>query len=94
MGREQILNQAMKCVCQDRNNIHGEPEDTFNKHALLWSSYLSAKFNQEIELTELDVAWLMVLFKVGRSVANPKHEDNYVDAAGYVSCAGELAEDL
>jgi hypothetical protein len=52
--------------------------------AALWSAYLN------IEITEHDVGWLMVLLKASRSKADPSLEDNYLDACGYVDIARTL----
>lgn len=32
--------------------------------------------------------------KVGRAKENPKHQDNWVDMAGYAVCAGEIAAEI
>ena len=36
MTREAILDEAKKCVCSDRQNQYGSPEDSFNTIANLW----------------------------------------------------------
>jgi hypothetical protein len=44
------------------------------------------------ELGGLDVAVMLALMECGRIAGNGKgHIDNFVDVAGYASCAGELA---
>lgn len=91
MNRREVLEAAIKCVCHDRQDQHGKPEDTFSMIADLWEIYLGHKNNIDVIITSADVAWMMVLFKCARSAQNPSNEDSYVDAAGYSSLAGELA---
>ena len=88
--RKTILDAAEKCVCHDRQDTHGKPEDSFGAIADLWTAYLGT--GQEID--PVDVANMMVLLKIGRAKENPKHADNWVDMAGYAACAGEIAADV
>lgn len=88
--RKTILEAAEKCVCHDRQDTHGRPEDSFGAIADLWTAYL----NISREITRFDVANMMVLLKIGRAKENPKHADNWVDMAGYAACAGEIAAEV
>lgn len=88
--RKTILDAAENCVCQDRQDTHGRPEDSFGAIADLWTAYLGT--GQEID--PVDVANMMILLKIGRAKANPKHQDNWVDIAGYAACAGEIAAEI
>lgn len=88
--RKTILDAAEKCVCHDRQDTHGRPEDSFGAIADLWTAYLDIGR----EITPVDVAQMMILLKVGRAKENPKHQDNWVDMAGYAACAGEIAADV
>lgn len=88
--RKTILDAAEKCVCRDRQDTHGKPEDSFGAIADLWTAYLDIGR----EITPVDVAQMMILLKVGRAKENPKHQDNWVDMAGYAACAGEIAADV
>lgn len=88
--RKTILDSAEKCVCRDRQDTHGRPEDSFGAIADLWTAYLGT--GQEID--PVDVANMMVLLKIARAKENPKHQDNWVDMAGYAACAGEIAADV
>ncbi len=83
--RKAILDAAEKCVCKERNNQYGEPEDCFQDIANLWAAYKGVDFDP------FDVAMMMSLLKVARAKANPRHTDNYIDLCGYGSIAGELA---
>lgn len=88
--RKTILDAAEKCVCHDRQDTHGRPEDSFGAIADLWTAYLGT--GQEID--PVDVANMMILLKIGRAKGNPKHQDNWVDMAGYAACAGEIAAEI
>lgn len=88
--RKTILDAAEKCVCRDRQDTHGRPEDSFGVIADLWTAYLGT--GQEID--PVDVANMMILLKIGRAKENPKHQDNWVDMAGYAACAGEIAAEI
>lgn len=50
MFRKQILENAIRTVCQDRRDKYGQIEDDFGLIADLWSSYLGAS------VTAVDVA--------------------------------------
>ena len=43
MTRAEILKAAERCVCTDRNQQYGEPEDNFRTISMLWSVYLCAR---------------------------------------------------
>lgn len=83
--RKTILEAATTCVCKERNDQYGEPEDCFQDIANLWAAYKGVDFDP------FDVAMMMSLLKVARAKANPQHTDNYIDLCGYGSIAGELA---
>jgi len=83
MERGKILDKAKAIINGERLNQYGKPEDSFTLIAELWSTYLVAS------ISEIDVALMMVLFKIARHTHQGK-EDNLVDAAGYLGIAGDL----
>lgn len=87
MNRADFLFEARKCICEDRNTSYGEPEDNFSTIAEFWSTYLSDKLNSRI--TAMDVGCMMDLFKVAR-IKGGATLDSFVDAIGYMACAGEI----
>lgn len=91
MNRREALEAAIQCVCHDRQDQHGAPEQVFLGIADLWNTYLEHAHTFVGELTPRDVAQMMVLFKVARSIGNPATMDSYVDAAGYSALAAELS---
>ena len=83
MKRAEILEAARVCVCGEREQDYGTPEDSFALIGKLWAAYMGA-------FTPKDVAMLMALLKVARIKAGDK-ADSFVDLAGYAACAGEIA---
>ena len=102
--RSDILKEAKKCVCTDRNQQYGEPEDSFRMIGDIWGRYIAEKCldvctdeNGEacchVEILPEDVALMMVLFKVCRGATGEKiTKDTLVDIAGYAACAGGMIE--
>lgn len=85
MTRKEILAEAEKIVCNDRNVQYGEPEDNFNTIAKFWSTFL------DIHITAPQVAAMMILMKTARIKASAGRDtDSWVDAAGYAVCGCEL----
>lgn len=91
--RETVLEEAKRCICQDRQDQYGAPEDSFFTIAQFWSTYLVGEDKLKCILSKEDVALMMVLLKVARTNGHKHHVDNYVDMAGYAALAAELAED-
>ena len=84
MTRKEILYAAAKCVCGEREQDYGTPEDSFGLIGKLWSDYMG------VQVTPKDVAMLMALLKVARIKSGDK-ADSFIDLAGYAACAGEIA---
>ena len=85
MNRKECLDNAIKCVCTDRESQYGTPEYNFNLIANLWTVYKRVHFTAE------DVAVMMALLKIARIRTGKPKEDNYIDLAGYAACACELS---
>lgn len=90
MTRDEILKAAERCVCTDRNQQYGEPEDNFRTISMLWSVYLCAR-GMDQPLGAADVGAMMALFKLGRIATGGDKADNFIDLAGYAACAGEIS---
>jgi hypothetical protein len=82
LGKEPILDEAKRLTSNDRQKNYGHPKDNFKRTADFWNAYLSSRKNPEAEITNEDVAWMMVLLKIGRDLNKPTR-DNLVDAIGY-----------
>lgn len=90
MTRRDVLDAALRCVCGEREQDYGSPEDNFATIAAFWYTYLYAKTGMSVPIKPDDVAVMMALLKVAR-LATGKTPDSYVDLAGYAACAGEIA---
>ena len=84
MTRAEILATAHKCVCGDREQDYGSPENSFAKIAEFWSAYCNMVF------TAKDVAVMMALLKIARICMGHGKDDNWVDGCGYLACGGEI----
>lgn len=95
--REQVLSAARACVCGDREQDYGSPENNFRTIASLWNSYLYGAGLMENPtphvwkgLKPKDVAAMLALLKVARIAGNRPKQDNWIDLAGYAACGAEL----
>lgn len=92
MTRKDVLAAAEKCVCGDREQDYGSPENNFYTIAKLWSAYLHSVFTRanQVGLTSRDVAAMLALLKIARIGSGHAKADNWVDGCGYLACGGEL----
>ena len=89
MKAEEIAQRAAELVNGDRNVTHGDKVINFTKIARLWNAYLANR--EQLELTAVDIGQMMALLKMARTQSGTLDVDHYVDMAGYVLCAGEIA---
>lgn len=101
MTRSEILDEAKKCVCGQREQDYGSPEDNFKTIADLWNVYLGDIYVSEKtpfdgtttyihRITPTDVAMMMALLKIARIKNGGGTGDSFVDLAGYAACGGEI----
>lgn len=93
MTRSEILDAARRCVCGDREQDYGSPENNFQTIADMWAVYLSVKCisnNSDVCILPDDVAAMMALMKIARIASGNAKGDNWVDLAGYAACGGEI----
>lgn len=89
MRPEDAAKKAAELVGGERQAVHGEPSMLFATIARLWQAYLSSR----IGITPLegsDVAALMTLFKIARTMHGSRPDDSWIDAAGYSSIGAYL----
>lgn len=94
--RATILDAAKQCVTADRESQYGSPEDNFKLIAEFWQLYLKGRCVSEdadICILPQDVAVMMTLLKIARIKTGTFKEDSFIDACGYLACAGELAKE-
>lgn len=87
--RSDILDTAKSHITKDRAATHGRAENSFAEIAGHWNWYLGARL--KTPLTPFDVAMMMTGFKLARAKGNAGHQDNFIDGAGYLAIAGEIA---
>lgn len=97
LTRAAVLEKARACVCGEREEDYGSPEDSFGCIAELWEAYLRAACvspNSIITVTPTDVAMMMALLKIARVGTSfvGGTADSFVDLAGYAACGAECAE--
>ena len=93
MKRSEILKEAEKCVCGEREQDYGTPENNFETIAGLWTVYLNASHGYfrklGVPISAKDVGMMMSLLKIAR-IATGSSPDSFIDLAGYAACAGEI----
>lgn len=89
--REQILEAARVCVCGDREQDYGSPENNFVTIACFWAEYLERR-GMAVDIKAYDVAAMLALLKIARIASGNAKADNWIDLAGYAACGGELQE--
>lgn len=92
LTRADILHAAEKCVCGQREQDYGTPEDNFETIAGLWETYLSRACVDEaggVYIDANDVAMMMALLKIARIAAGGEKADSWIDLAGYAACGAE-----
>lgn len=93
MTREEMLGEAKRCVCGEREEQYGTPEDCFETIAALWGTYLRSccvEKGVDVCILGADVAAMMALLKIARIANGQEKADNWVDLAGYAACGCEL----
>ena len=92
LTRADILHAAEKCVCGQREQDYGTPEDNFETIAVLWETYLRRACVDEaggVYIDANDVAMMMALLKIARIAAGGGKADSWIDLAGYAACGAE-----
>lgn len=81
--RTLLLQRAQEKVTGKADN-YDTPERSFSRIAYLWAWWL------DVNVSERDVAAMMLLLKVSRLYSDPEHYDSLLDLAGYAACWAEL----
>ena len=91
LTRADILHAAEKCVCGQREQDYGTPEDNFKAIAELWEAYLNKACTRGVNVCveAKDVAVMMALLKIARIAAGGGKADSWIDLAGYAACGAE-----
>lgn len=92
MKASEIAAQAAALLDGDRQRTHGDKLTNHQNIAALWDGYAARRWGLPPGSVEpRDVALMMVLLKVARTLAGDHNPDDYVDMVGYAAIAGELA---
>lgn len=96
MDAKTIAETAAALVSGERALTHGEMALNFANIAEMWNAWWRVKSrgliaNPEAPFTAADVGTLMELLKIARRYTGETDVDNYIDAAGYAACTGEIA---
>ena len=86
--RGQILDKAKAIINGERQDSYGSPEASFALIGAYWSAYLKRR------LTPVDVAHMMMLFKIARMSGQKPSEDNYADLCGYAGIAADMTKEM
>lgn len=86
-----VLKEAHEIVVGARQTQHGEKERSFKVIAQLWDVYLNGRKDGG-PVTAFDVAQMLCLLKIARSIQGSRIRDHAVDACGYAAIAWEVAE--
>ena len=93
LTRAEVLHRAEQCVCGQREQDYGTPEDNFETIAGFWEIYLSRACVDEagcVYIDATDVA--MMMLKIARIAGGSGTRDSFIDLAGYAACGGECAD--
>lgn len=83
MRREQALKTAEELINGTRATNYGDAYKNHERIAKLWSVVLG------VEVTVSQVYLCLNQLKVSRLIETPKHEDSWIDIAGYAALGGE-----
>jgi len=86
MNKNQLLD-ACKVALNSRGQHYGKVLENHNRIAKIWSLIIGS------DITEEQVALMMVGLKVARLIETPDHQDSILDIAGYAAVMSECIEE-
>lgn len=95
LTRAEVLHRAEQCVCGQREQDYGTPENNFRAIAEFWTAYLNRACianSGYADIDATDVAMMMALLKIARIAGGAGTRDSFIDLAGYAACGGECAD--
>lgn len=86
--------EAAELVSGARSVQHGDKLQNHVNIAEMWSAWLRRRglIANESTLNAHDIAVMMVLLKLARTLTGAHNPDDYRDAIGYAAVAGHLAD--
>lgn len=91
MNAVDLIEKAGDLVGGDRAEQHGDKHRNFANIASLWNAYLAIRPDPSAPISAADVGWMMADVKRARAQSGASNVDDWVDAIGYIACAGEIA---
>ena len=86
--RAELLADAQKLICGDRDAQYGDPTDNMALFHMLAEPIWAAP-----DLPDpVRGALVYAMGKIARILKNPLHYDSYTDAVGYIAIAAEAAK--
>lgn len=95
-NKAQASDTILKCLSEldeikeiliEREEQHGSPEKNFKAISMMWTAYLGR------DVSEMDVAIMMTLFKTARLGTGKVKSDSLRDLIGYQTIALGMSED-
>ena len=86
MNKNQLLD-ACKVALNSRGQHYGKVLENHSRIAKIWSLIIGS------DITEEQVALMMVGLKVARLIETPDHQDSILDIAGYAAVMSECIEE-
>jgi hypothetical protein len=86
MKASTVLATAATLVDGDRRSTHGDPKTSFNRIAAMWSAYTG------VTISAKDVAHMMALMKMTRTMYGEHNDDDFIDEVGYIALASEVSD--
>ena len=80
----EFINKASEIITGERAEQYGDATTSFQNIADFWSVYLSRIMGSGVMITPRNVADMMILLKISRTVTD-FHEDSYIDIIGYAA---------
>lgn len=87
--RAQVLRTAESLVNGQRADDYDPPAENFGRVAAMWSAQFATKLKEPLTADEVAIA--LVHLKLSRLANTPDHADSFIDAAGYIALAAEIA---
>lgn len=88
--RTKVLAIASDLISNERAAIYGDAIALHARLAAVWTETLTAAGMAPAKPLDAHIVlWLLADLKKVRSLVGKPHEDNYIDAAGYIALASE-----
>lgn len=82
------MSKRVNDILADRQEIHGDAQTNFTMIGRIWGAFL--------QIEDIPPHVVALMYDAGKSVrciANPQHEDNWLDKAGYTHHGMEIANE-